>query len=249
MTTAKHLVESMIHDWINETYAVTHKGQPFAYFGTEAEAKNHMEKYAKKGDASSYKVVKESLEESSDSKVKHKSLKDSSTVKEDLNETESIISKLRDMVNKKTESRIIKAGGTFTQFTLQQASKIVSLYDNQKDVGKKAIEVALGNRIGLQKIMKTIEESLEEASDYKVMHKSFTDAVNTAKAKAEKAGYTIDDDEWFRKVSSGPRKPGTDKTNRYTVELLTKKGNDAKKALQFQVYNTGSSYELNAYIN
>jgi hypothetical protein len=150
MTTAKHLVESMIHDWINETYAVTHKGQPFAYFGTEAEAKKHMEKYANKGDASSYKVVK---------------------------------------------------------------------------------------------------ESLEEASDYKVMHKSFTDAVNTAKEKAEKSGYMIDDDEWFRKVSSGPRKPGTDKTNRYTVELLTKKGNDAKKALHFQVYNTGGSYELNAYIN
>jgi hypothetical protein len=75
----------------------------------------------------------------------------------------------------------------------------------------------------------------EAAIDYKVMHKSFTDAVNEAKAKAEKAGYTIDDDEWFRKVSTGPRKPGTDKTNRYTVELMTKKGGAAKKALQFQV--------------
>lgn len=94
-----------------------------------------------------------------------------------------------------------------------------------------------------------IDGWLKEATDYKVMHKSFTDAVNTAKEKAEKAGYTIDDDEWFRKVSSGPRKPGTDKTNRYTVELLSKKGGAAKKALHFQVYNTGGSYELNAYIN
>jgi hypothetical protein len=135
---------------VKESYAVTHKGQPFAYFDTEAEAKKHLEKYAKKGDASSYKVVK---------------------------------------------------------------------------------------------------EDLNEASDYKVMHKSFTDAVNTAKEKAEKAGYTIDDDEWFRKVSSGPKKPGTDKTNRYTVELMTKKGGAAKKALHFQVYNTGGAYELNAYIN
>lgn len=94
-----------------------------------------------------------------------------------------------------------------------------------------------------------VNAELEEASDYKVMHKSFTDAVNTAKEKAEKAGYTIDDDEWFRKVSSGPKKPGTDKTNRYTVELMTKKGGAAKKALHFQVYNTGGAYELNAYIN
>lgn len=92
------------------------------------------------------------------------------------------------------------------------------------------------------------DESLSE-SDYKVMHKSFTDAVTAAKEKAEKAGYTIDDDEWFRKVSSGPRKPGKDKTNKYSIELMTKKGNPAKKYLQIQVYNTGGAYELNAYIN
>ena len=97
-------------------------------------------------------------------------------------------------------------------------------------------------------IEQMIHTRLQE-SDYKVMHKTFTDAVNTAKAKAEKAGYTIDDDEWFRKVSSGPRKPGRDKTNRYSIELLTKKGNDAKKLLHFQVYNTGNAFELNAYIN
>jgi len=100
-----------------------------------------------------------------------------------------------------------------------------------------------------------IDQFLEETkinvseSDYQVMHKTFTSAVDTAKKKAEKAGYTIDDDEWFRKVSSGPRKPGRDKTNSYNIELLTKKGNDAKKVLSFQVYNTGSAYELNAYIN
>jgi DNA-binding MarR family transcriptional regulator len=96
--------------------------------------------------------------------------------------------------------------------------------------------------------VKTIKEDLNE-SDYKVMHKTFTDAVNTAKEKAEKAGYTIDDDEWFRKVSSGPRKPGTDKTNKYSIDLMTKKGNPAKKYLQIQVYNTGNAYELNTYIN
>ena len=93
------------------------------------------------------------------------------------------------------------------------------------------------------------EETDLNESDYKVMHKTFTDAVSAAKEKAEKAGYTIDDDEWFRKVSSGPRKPGKDKTNRYSLELITKKGGAAKKMLNFQVYNTGGAYELNAYIN
>lgn len=47
---------------VKEAYAVTHKGQPFSYHDTEDEAKKHMEKYAKKGDASSYKVVKEGLD-------------------------------------------------------------------------------------------------------------------------------------------------------------------------------------------
>lgn len=96
--------------------------------------------------------------------------------------------------------------------------------------------------------VKSMKEDLNE-SDYKVMHKTFTNAVNTAKEKAEKSGYTIDEDEWFRKVSSGPSKPGTDKTNRYSIELLTKKGNPARKHLHFQVYNTGGAYELNTYIN
>lgn len=148
MTATKKLVESMIADWLNEGYAVTHKGQAFAHFDTEEEAQKHMEKYAKKGDAGSYKVVKESLNE----------------------------------------------------------------------------------------------------SDYKIMHKSFTDAVNEAKKKAEKAGFRIDDDEWFRKVSTGPKKPGTDQTSRYTIEL-EKGGKTAKQALHFQVYNTGGAYELNAYIS
>jgi hypothetical protein len=98
-------------------------------------------------------------------------------------------------------------------------------------------------------VMFVREEADLNESDYKVMHKTFTDAVSAAKEKAVKAGYTIDDDEWFRKVSSGPRKPGTDKTNRYSLELLTKKGGPAKKMLNFQVYNTGGAYELNAYIN
>jgi hypothetical protein len=208
MTTTKHLVESMIQNWINETYAVTHKGQPFAYFDTEAEAKKHMEKYAKKGDASSYKVVKE----------------------ERLTEEGFVTVSKRDrgyLPRWKKRKEDEWKDYRISHFPTEKAAREWLKRDNPD----------------------AVFESLEEASDYKVMHKSFTDAVNTAKEKAEKAGYTIDDDEWFRKVSSGPRKPGTDKTNRYTVELLTKKGNDAKKALHFQVYNTGGSYELNAYIN
>lgn len=169
-----------------------------------------------------------------------------SILNESLDEsTETTIFKLRDMVNKKTDSRLINAGGKLTKFTLDQASKIVSLYDNQKN--KNEFETALNNRMGLAGILRTINESLDE-STYKVMHKTFTSAADEAKAKVDKEGYTIDDDEWFRKVSSGPRKPGNDKTNRYTVELM-KNDKESRKALHFQVYNTGRAYELNAYIS
>lgn len=122
-------------------------------------------------------------------------------------------------------------------------------FSSESDLKKKLLDYFSKNATKFKEIIDAeMKESLDE-SDYKVMHKTFTDAANAAKEKAEKAGYTFDDDEWFRKVSSGPRKPGRDKTNRYTIELLTKRGNDAKKALHFQIYNTGNSYELNAYIN
>lgn len=211
MSTVKSLVESMIQDWVNESYAVTHKGQPFAYFDTEAEAKKHLEKYAKKGDASSYKVVKEDL----------------------------------------TEEGFVTVSKSDRGYLPRWKKR---KDDEWKDYRISHFPTEKAARDWLKKdnpdaIFESAEEELEEASDYKVMHKSFSDAVNAAKEKAEKAGYTIDDDEWFRKVSSGPKKPGTDKTNRYTVELMTKKGGAAKKALHFQVYNTGGAYELNAYIN
>lgn len=222
MSVTKQLVEGMIANWLKESYAVTHKGQPFAYFDTEAEAKKHLEKYAKKGDASSYKVVKEGLEESfSDAQIK--ALKSEYEKIGKINPDSPSYKKLTSMLDSMSDDMLKKLARADVKFVSALAK----------------------NRV----IKRGLKESDLNESDYKVMHKSFTDAVNTAKEKAEKAGYSIDDDEWFRKVSSGPKKPGTDQTNRYTVELISKKGGAAKKALHFQVYNTGGAYELNAYIN
>lgn len=80
-----------------------------------------------------------------------------------------------------------------------------------------------------------------KAQKYDIYHDSFTDAMKHAYEYAKtKFGITIDDDEIWHKVSSGPRKPTTGKTNRYRLE--GDKGN-----LQIQVYNTGNKYELNMY--
>jgi hypothetical protein len=91
-------------------------------------------------------------------------------------------------------------------------------------------------------------ESVNEAkSDYEVYHKSYTSAINAAKAYAEKKGYEINDDDSFRQIGMGPRKPSEGKTNKFSIEL-SKDGKVQKKKLQIQVYGMKNSYELNAYI-
>jgi len=87
----------------------------------------------------------------------------------------------------------------------------------------------------------------EAKSDYEVYHKSYTSAIQAARAYAEKKGYEINDDDAFTKIGMGPRKPSEGKTNRFDIEL-SKDGKVQRKKLQIQVYGMKNSYELNAYI-
>ncbi len=93
-----------------------------------------------------------------------------------------------------------------------------------------------------------LRESVKEAkSDYEVYHKSYTSAIEAARAYAEKKGYEINNDDAFTKIGMGPRKPSEGKTNRFDIEL-SKDGKVQRKKLQIQVYGMKNSYELNAYI-
>ena len=87
----------------------------------------------------------------------------------------------------------------------------------------------------------------EKKSDYEVYHKSYTSAINAARDYAEKKGYEINDDDAFRQIGMGPRKPSEGKTNKFSIEL-SKDGKVQRKKLQIQVYGMRNSYELNAYI-
>jgi hypothetical protein len=87
----------------------------------------------------------------------------------------------------------------------------------------------------------------EAKSDYEVYHKSYTSAIQAAKEYAEKKGYEINDDDSFRQIGMGPRKPSEGKTNKFSIEL-SKDGKVQRKKLQIQVYGMKNSYELNAYI-
>lgn len=92
-----------------------------------------------------------------------------------------------------------------------------------------------------------VESIMEAKSDYEVYHKSYTSAINAAKEYAEKKGYEINDDDSFRQIGMGPRKPSEGKTNKFSIEL-SKGGKVQRKKLQIQVYGMRNSYELNAYI-
>ena len=104
--------------------------------------------------------------------------------------------------------------------------------------------------------MKTIKEFLKEGKkDYTIYHNTLTSAITEMLAFVKKNGYTVDDDEVFDTVSTGPKKPSDGKTNRYTLRLY-KGDKEQRKSVHFQVYGIGSSkqtatgrYELNMYIS
>ena len=78
---------------------------------------------------------------------------------------------------------------------------------------------------------------LDEAK-YDLYHKDFSSAMQHAYAMAKKLyGITIDPKEIDDKVATGPRKPGTGKTNTYRL-----KGD--KGVIQVQVYNRGGDRKL-----
>lgn len=80
---------------------------------------------------------------------------------------------------------------------------------------------------------------------------TYSAAVQHARLQAEKQGYEISDDVWFREVNSGPRKPSEGDTVRLDLEL-TKDGKRTNRGLAVQVYNRGTEtapYELNYYIS
>lgn len=94
---------------------------------------------------------------------------------------------------------------------------------------------------------KVAKAEKKKALNYPVYHETFSSAVQAARAFAEAKDYTIDDEEWYFQVSTGPKKPDEGMTNRYTLELL-KDGKLQKKHMHMQIYNMGNKYELNAYV-
>ena len=82
----------------------------------------------------------------------------------------------------------------------------------------------------------------KSASGYTLYHKTFSDAMQHAVDHAKTKGAIVDPKEIDDKVATGPRKPSSGKTNRYSLGA-------GRKTVQIQVANLDNkAYELNMYI-
>jgi hypothetical protein len=93
------------------------------------------------------------------------------------------------------------------------------------------------------------EELQEGKKDYEIYHKTYSSAVSEMVKFAEKNGFTIDEDDMFSSVTTGPGKPSAGQTG---PNLILNKGDkQSKKRLAAQVYGMDSgshNFELNMYI-
>jgi len=85
-------------------------------------------------------------------------------------------------------------------------------------------------------------EEKKSATGYELYHKTFSDAMQHAYAHAKSKGFIVDPKEIDDKVATGPKKPSSGKTNRYSLKA-------GRKKVEIQVANLDNKrYELNMYI-
>jgi len=128
-----------------------------------------------------------------------------------------------------------------TMYALVKDGKVIAKGSKSDMMSKKKKEGGTVYNAPSKKVGDVLKEA-KSSTGYKLYHKSFSDAMQHAYAHAKsKFGITINKDEIDNKVATGPRKPGTGKTNTY--RLKGDKGN-----IQVQVANLdGKKYELNMY--
>jgi hypothetical protein len=84
---------------------------------------------------------------------------------------------------------------------------------------------------------------------YLVYHSTYTSAVETALEWAKLQGWEHSDDEVFREISLGPRKPSPGYTNKFSIGLHKPDGKGIKY-LNMQIYGMDEGrYELNCYLS
>jgi len=116
--------------------------------------------------------------------------------------------------------------------------KLQSFKDRYGDDAKKVM-YATATKQAMEEV--EIEEK-KSATGYELYHKTFSDAMQHAYAHAKSKGFIVAPKEIDDKVATGPKKPSSGKTNRYSLKA-------GRKKVEIQVANLDNKrYELNMYI-
>ena len=217
--------------------AVDKKGLVIGFASDEKDAKD----MAKRNDGKVIKLKKPMSDKKGDMMVNR-------PFKEEVELSETIV----DFDYSRNPKAIFNA---FLQMSRRLNLTLFNAPTGMKDLQSKGTGRIGGTKQNMLKFMKYlngkgIEPKVEiineqrSATGYTLFHRSFSDAMQHAYSFARvKMGMIVDPKEIDNKVATGPKKPGTGKTNSYS--LKTNKG-----MLQIQVYNTGSGakpFELNMY--
>jgi len=90
-------------------------------------------------------------------------------------------------------------------------------------------------------------------SEYKIMHNSYTSAIQEIEPWLEEQGLQVKEEDFADEIGLGPSKPKNGTTNRFDFELyslptiLEPEPVLQNKMLHVQIYGDGN-YELNMYI-
>lgn len=124
----------------------------------------------------------------------------------------------------------------------QQRAKL----QTQLDSLNKRIEINAAKISGANSKLKSNSSGKEQ-----VYFPTYSAAVQHALEQAEKKGYSYDENDSFRIIATGTKKPAAGKTTKFILPLM-QDGKEVNKGLNVQVYNAErakDTYELNYYIN
>jgi glycerophosphoryl diester phosphodiesterase len=83
---------------------------------------------------------------------------------------------------------------------------------------------------------------------YNLYHDTMSGAFREVEISLKKMGYEFDPDDYWYKVSTGPKKPSAGKYNKYSINII-KDGQPTNKMAHVQIYGMDSgNYELNQYV-
>jgi len=114
--------------------------------------------------------------------------------------------------------------------------------DAMRALSRKRDAALKGRKFEEVELDELVAPGKKSASGYTLYHKTFSDAMQHAVDHAKTKGAIVDPKEIDDKVATGPRKPSSGKTNRYSLGA-------GRKTVQIQVANLDNkAYELNMYI-